>query len=325
VTLLVQEAQSTAASQESSAKSLAPWHVRAGAFAIDVVPAVAVVTTMLLVWRTMPAGGVWSWVAISVLAAAGLLTLVNRWLLPAVTGWSLGRAFVGIAVVRSDGDRPGAWTLLLRDLAHLLDTASLLVGWLWPLWDSNRRTFADMLLRTRVQRAEREDRLYNIRRWATATVLTAAAVCLAGAVTSYAVVYGQERATHRTVAQIKVEGPKMVAQMLTYDPKSLKDDFARAQSLASGKYRHELAEQQAIVQKRGPIINEYWATDSAIQSATPDRATMLVFLHGRRGEGAEQLYVTAAVQVDFVKGADDRWRVDALHVLTKPKSPGEGK
>ncbi|MDT5347882.1 MAG: Mce-associated rane protein [Mycobacterium sp.] len=329
MTLVVEEAQTTAAIHESREQSLAPWHLRAGAFAIDVLPAAAVVTTMLLVWRTLPSGGVWSWVAISVLAIASLLVLVNRLLLPAVTGWSLGRAFCGIAVVRDpvDGgeEAPGAWTLLLRDLAHLLDTASLLVGWLWPLWDSSRRTFADMLLRTRVQRVDRDDRPLNIRRWTVTTVLTAAAVCLAGAATSYMVVYTQERATDQTRAQVAIQGPKIVAQMLTYDPKSLHDDFARALALATDKYRPQLAAQQDVVQKGQPVINEYWVTDSAIQSAGPDRATMLLFMHGRRSEGPEQRYITASVRVSFVKGADDRWRVDDLTVLTKPKPPGEGK
>jgi len=49
-------------------------------------------------------------------------------------------------VVRRDGKAIGAWGLMLRDLAHLLDTAPLLVGWLWPLWDSKKQTFADKII-----------------------------------------------------------------------------------------------------------------------------------------------------------------------------------
>ena len=117
----------------------------------------------------------------------------------------------------------------------------------------------------------------------------------------------------------------MVAQMLTYDPKSLPDDFARAQSLATDKYRPKLVEQQEIVKKGHPVVNEYWPNDAAIQSATPDRATMLLFMHGRRGEGAEERYITATVQVNFAKGSDQHWRVDDLTVLAKPKPPGNEK
>lgn len=323
MTLLVEETQTTVAAPESSERTLAPWHLRAGAFAIDVLPAIAVVATMLLTFFTVPLHGPWWWVCLSIAGVVFLLMLVNRLLLPAVTGWSLGRAWCGVAVVRRDGSAPGAWTLLLRDLAHLLDTASLLVGWLWPLWDSRRRTFADMLVRTEVQRVEHDTRPRDIGRWTALVVLIATAMCLGGAGVSYAVVYAQERATDRTRAQIAVEGPRMVTQMLTYDPKSLSDDFARALSLATDRYRPQLAHEQDVVRKGQPVINEYWSTDAAIQSAGPDRAQMLVFLHGRRGDGAEQRYITAGVRVVFVKGADHRWRIDDLVVLSKPKPPGE--
>jgi Mce-associated membrane protein len=328
VTVVVEETQTktqtTAANDASPPDALAPWHLRVGAFAVDVLPAVAVVTTMALVSFTVPARGAWWWVCVSVGGLAILLMLVNRLLLPTIVGWSLGRALCGIAVVERGGAAVGAWGLLLRDLAHLLDTASV-VGWLWPLWDSRRRTFADMLLRTEVRRVEPGERPPNIRRWTAAAVLTATGVCLAGAVMSYAVVYSYDRASDQTRAQIAVQGPRIVAQMLTYDPKSLHEDFARAQSLTTDKYRRQLVAQQDVVQKGNPVINEYWVTDSAIESATPDRATMLLFLHGRRGAGPDQRYITATVRVSFAKDGDDHWRVDDLTVLTKPKPPGNGK
>ena len=51
---------------------------------------------------------------------------------------------------------------------------------------------------------------------------------------------------------------------------------------------------------------------------------MLLFMQGRRGDGAEERYITATVRVSFAKGGD-HWRVDDLTVLTKPKPPGNGK
>jgi len=230
----------------------------------------------------------------------------------------------GITVVHRDGTALGVWGLLLRDLAHLLDTASV-VGWLWPLWDSRRRTFADMLLRTEVRRVEPDDRPPNMPRRTAVVVLVAAILCLGGAAVSYAVVYHQDRASDQTRAQIAAQGPKIVAQMLTYDPKSLHDDFARAQSLATDKYRRQLADQQDIVQKGNPVINEYWVTDSSVESATPDRATMLLFMQGRRGAAPGERYISATVRVTFARDGNDRWRVDDLTVLTKPKPPGNGK
>ena len=233
LTVVVEDTQTTEVIPESPQNSLAPWHVRVGAFAVDVLPGCAVVATMALVSFTVPPRGVWWWVSISVAGVAFLLVLVNRLVLPTITGWSLGRAVCGIAVVGRDGEAPGPWRLLLRDLAHLLDTASLFVGWLWPLWDSRRRTFSDILLGTEVRCIEPDERPGNTRRWTAVAVLTCAFVCVAGAVLSYAVVDSRDRAIDQTRQQISVQGPKLVAQMLTYDPKSLQDDFARAQSLAT--------------------------------------------------------------------------------------------
>ncbi|WP_406813141.1 RDD family protein [Mycobacterium sp. M23085] len=323
MTVVVEQTAPTAI-QDSSREALAAWPSRVGAFAVDVLPGIAVIITMALVLLTVPARGGWWWLAICILGSVTLLVLVNRLLLPVITGWTLGRALVGIEVTRRTGDAPGPWTLLLRDAAHLLDTATI-VGWLWPLWDSRRRTFADMVARTEVRRRVPDTAPPHIRRWTAAAVSSAVALCLAGAAISFFVVYSTDRATDRTRAQLATQGPKIVAQMLTYDPKSLHDDFARALSLATDKYRPQLAAQQDLVQKGHPVINEYWVTNSSIEAAGPDRATMLLFMQGRRGTGPEQRYISATVRVNFAKGSGNAWRVDDLNVLTKPKQPGGGK
>lgn len=308
---------------KSPRNALAPWHVRAGALAVDVLPGAAVVVTMAVTCFTVPPSGMWWWLCIAIIGVVILLVLVNRLLLPAITGWSLGRALFGIAVARRDGEPIGPWGLLLRDLAHLLDTVSV-VGWLWPLWDSGRRTFADMLLRTEARGRESAEPAFNARRWTAVVVLGAAGLCVAGVAMSYGAVFAQDRATDKTRAQLDTQGPKIVAQMLTYDPKSLHDDFARALSLATAKYRPQLAAQQDMVQKGNPVINEYWVTDHAIQSAAPDRATMLMFMQGRRGAAPDERYISATVRVTFANDGG-RWLVDDLTVLTKPKPPGGGK
>jgi hypothetical protein len=40
----------------------------------------------------------------------------------------------------------------VRDFAHLLDVLSLGLGYLWPLWDARRQTFADKVVRSVVVR-----------------------------------------------------------------------------------------------------------------------------------------------------------------------------
>lgn len=313
------------AAQDLPEKALAPWHVRVAAFAVDVLAGLAVAITTALVSFTLPPYRAWWWVCMVVCALAVLAVLVNRLLLPTVTGWSLGRAQFGVAVARRDGKEISPWWLLLRDLAHLIDTAALLVGWFWPLWDSQRRTFADMLLRTEVLRVVPHERAEKVRQWTAVALAVAALLCLGGAGVGYGVVYAQAQATDRTRAEISTQGPKIVAQMLTYDPKSLKDDFARALNLTTDRYRRELAAQQEAVQKGQPVINEYWGSTNSVLEATPNTATMLLFLQGRRGDGQDTRYITASVRVKFVKSGDGRWLVDNLTVLAKPKPAGEGK
>ncbi len=85
----------------------ASWLARAGAFAVDVLLGVAVIATMALLALTAPQWG-WLWWVFTVAAVLTILLMaVNRWLLPAMKGWSLGRALFGIAVVRRDGSGVG--------------------------------------------------------------------------------------------------------------------------------------------------------------------------------------------------------------------------
>jgi Mce-associated membrane protein len=302
----------------------APWHLRAWAFVIDVVPGLVVVATMALVVMTVPDHCVWWWLGGVVAGLVILLMLANRLLLPSVVGWSLGRANVNIAVVRPDGTGVDPWRLLARDLAHLLDTASLFLGWLWPLWDERRRTFADLLLGTEVRVVEHNAPPQRVRQFTTIVVSAATSLCLIGVVTSYLVVYRPAHAVDETRAQLTNEGPRIVAQMLSYDPKTLPDDFAHALSLTTDSYRQQLIKQQEAVRKH-PVLNQYWVTNSSIQFATPDRASMLMFMRGQRGPASDQRYITATVRVNFVKAASGQWRVDNLTVLTKPKPAAGGK
>jgi Mce-associated membrane protein len=239
--------------------------------------------------------------------------------LPATLGWSLGRALLGIEVVQPEGAAVGLGRLMLRELAHLLDTFSVFVGWLWPLWDSRRRTFADLLLRTEVRWVAADRRPADIRRHAATAAGVAVLLCVAGAAVSAFAIYLPDRASEQTRGAVNAQGPKIVAQILTYEAKSLKDDFARAQSLTSDKYRPELVKRQESVQKGPPVINEYWVTNSSVLSATSNSATMLLFMQGHRGDADGDRPITATVQVSFVKGKQGNWLVDDLNVVTKPK------
>ncbi|AQT82475.1 hypothetical protein B1R94_01115 [Mycolicibacterium litorale] len=301
----------------------AGWWARAGAFALDVLLGTAVVIICLLVaWAAPLRGWVW-WAVVSLAAVVFLAMAVNRLLLPSITGWTLGRSLAGIRVVTRDGATAGPWRLLLRDLAHLLDTAALFLGWLWPLWDSRGRTFADLLTRTSVVRVagDRPGR----RRLAGAVIAVTALIGLAATGLGYAAVYRPELAIEQAQQQLAVQGPKIVQQMLSYNVTSIDDDFARARGLVTDGYRPKLVAQQDAVRKAGPVDNDYWVTNSAVLTNTADRAAMLLLMQGQRGEAPKQRLITATVRVEFVRSASGQWQVDNLSVLAKPNPAGQAK
>jgi Mce-associated membrane protein len=314
----------TAADESAAEQPTASWLARVGAFSVDVLLGVAVIVTMALLTLSAPQRGWLWWVFTSAAVLVFVLTAINRLLLPTITGWSLGRALFGIAVRKRDGARVGVVRLAARDLAHLLDTAALLIGWLWPLWDRRGRTFADLLLRTEVHKVDRPQR--DMRRQASAALIAATLLCALGVGLSYLVVYRHDRAVDAAHAQISTEGPRIVEQMLSYGVDTLQQDFSHAQSLTTDAYRPQLIAQQQAVQKAGATKNEYWAVSSAVLSATPEHASMLMAMQGQRGTDPSQLkFITATVRVDFDKSRDGQWRVANLIVLKKPQMNQAGQ
>ena len=300
----------------------ASWRARAGAFGIDVLFGVGVLVTLMLVaWAAPLRGWLW-WVTVSVAALVFLAMAVNRWVLPSVIGWTMGRSVFGIAVVGRGGESVGPWRLLLRDIAHLIDTAPLFIGWLWPLWDSRGRTLADLITRTEVRRVEgeRPDR----RRLAGAVLASAAVLALAGAGLGYLTIYRHEQAVEQTRQQIAVQGPKIVGDTLSYAVASIDADFARARSLVTDGYRPQLIAQQDAVRKAGPVDNDYWVTNSAVLTNTENRAVMLLLMQGQRGAAPKQRLITATVQADFEKSANGQWQISNLSVLAKPNPARQG-
>jgi uncharacterized RDD family membrane protein YckC len=77
-------------------------------------------------------------------------TAYNRWLIAGRTGQSLGKRVAKIRLIGEETHAPiGAKNALIRDLVHILDALTL-VGYLWPLWDEKKQTFADQLMKTTV-------------------------------------------------------------------------------------------------------------------------------------------------------------------------------
>jgi uncharacterized RDD family membrane protein YckC len=70
------------------------------------------------------------------------------------TGQTIGKKQMGIKLVReSDGQFVGGGLSIGRYFVHFLDSAVCGLGYLWPLWDAKKQTFADKILATLVVRA----------------------------------------------------------------------------------------------------------------------------------------------------------------------------
>ncbi|RZS82879.1 putative RDD family membrane protein YckC [Motilibacter rhizosphaerae] len=65
------------------------------------------------------------------------------------TGQSIGKGVAKIKLVREvDGQVLGPGMSFVRQIAHFLDSIPCYVGYLWPLWDPKRQTFADKILQS---------------------------------------------------------------------------------------------------------------------------------------------------------------------------------
>ena len=77
------------------------------------------------------------------------LLAYNRWYLAGRTGQSWGKRMLGTHLHKESTGRPtGMWMAFVRDVCHILDALPCYLGFLWPLWDSRRQTFADKIVGT---------------------------------------------------------------------------------------------------------------------------------------------------------------------------------
>lgn len=65
------------------------------------------------------------------------------------TGSSIGKSVLNFKVVSEKTGQPiGFGMSIVRQLAHIIDSAICYIGYLFPLWDAKRQTIADKLINT---------------------------------------------------------------------------------------------------------------------------------------------------------------------------------
>ncbi len=130
---------------------LASWGQRVGAYLID-----GLITTAIVL-----AGFVLGAILGTVSDALGVFFFVVGFIACIVfTGWNLvqqgqtgqtvGKGVLNIRLVRLDGiNPPGVGLSVGRYFLHVfIDGALCNLGYLWPLWDQKRQTFADKIVNT---------------------------------------------------------------------------------------------------------------------------------------------------------------------------------
>lgn len=94
--------------------------------------------------------------SVSMILIGGLLSLVVMLFLcyrEGTTGQTPGKKIVGIRLLREyDGATLGFGLAFGRRLLHFIDGLPCYLGYLWPLWDDKKQTFADKMVHTVVIR-----------------------------------------------------------------------------------------------------------------------------------------------------------------------------
>jgi uncharacterized RDD family membrane protein YckC len=69
------------------------------------------------------------------------------------TGATIGKNVLAIRLVNSDLQPIGPGWCFLRQLLHVVDSLPCNIGYLWPIWDSKKQTFADKIMNSYVIQA----------------------------------------------------------------------------------------------------------------------------------------------------------------------------
>jgi uncharacterized RDD family membrane protein YckC len=145
----------------------ASWGKRVGAMLIDQIPSyvgMIIFTVGYVYWLIsivqssgstvdLTGGAIPMMIGTLVMLAGMVWTIYNRWIVAGRTGQSLGKRVTKIRLIGEPSETPiGPMNAFLRDLVHILDGMAY-VGYLWPLWDEKKQTFADKIMRTIVVNA----------------------------------------------------------------------------------------------------------------------------------------------------------------------------
>jgi uncharacterized RDD family membrane protein YckC len=142
-----------------STGQLAEWGSRAGGYIIDYLifaGPVFVLYLLSLMLTSSGSGGAAVLGLLFMLVGLALSVAGGLWICyqEGTTGQSIGKRQMGIRLVSAQTGQPiGFGMAFVRKIAHVADSFLCYIGFLWPLWDDRKQTFADKICNTIVVRA----------------------------------------------------------------------------------------------------------------------------------------------------------------------------
>jgi uncharacterized RDD family membrane protein YckC len=138
-------------------QELASWGPRFLAYLIDIAPVVVAFFVLAALSGGSDVGDGSASFGVSGLPAVlyyliAIGWFVYNWVLSqGRTGQTAGKKIMKLAMFGAGTTNPvGPGLSFARQLVHILDAIPCYLGFLWPLWDKENRTFADMIMSTRV-------------------------------------------------------------------------------------------------------------------------------------------------------------------------------
>ena len=135
------------APQQWGGPRLASWGQRVGAYLIDfVLPFAVAVILGAVVGAVSDALGA---LVLGLGYVAAFAFVIWNLVRQGTTGQTVGKKQLGLRLLGEETGQPvGAGLSIGRYFVHVLDALPCYVGFLFPLWDPKRQTFADKLLKT---------------------------------------------------------------------------------------------------------------------------------------------------------------------------------
>jgi uncharacterized RDD family membrane protein YckC len=131
----------------------AEWGTRVAASLIDAAPIIAAEIVFFILEAIIGSAGFALFLDFILFVGSIAWGVYNRWI-QGGAGQSLGKQKMKIKLISEQTGQPiGTMNAFLRDVCHILD-GFFFIGYLFPLWDEKKQTFADKIMTTIVVPAD---------------------------------------------------------------------------------------------------------------------------------------------------------------------------